>query len=172
MNRVRAVFFVEGCLRLYQTQKMSVDRELIKLLLRGGNRRYFAQSGFVRRAVETLERRNNDSFLLYFLDDAITATLFETAPEIKQRLVEVLRRVSNSFADALFSADVRYSVGKLFYIRGKYDECLKIFTGLLEKHGDDETYFYYLAACHEARKNWQTSLFYYDKASELMRIVS
>lgn len=160
--------FVKACCKFYKSEGGIVTRRLIEILWRSASSPENLNPRFAKDIYQLLSAENYNPLLLYFLDDFIFLSLRRANKKLKEDFFENLWKSFNMSDYPFMQFNPYYSIGKLFYLNERFDDCLKVFRhSLKENKQDDEKAFYYLGACYEIKGRLNLSFQYYRKALEL-----
>ena len=86
-----------------------------------------------------------------------TVNLFQ-----EKRLLEMVQLVRENFYSVQQQYDVFYWIGRIYYGLNRLDDALKSFADSLLTFGESSSALYYMAACYEVKKDYQTALRLYN----------
>lgn len=160
--------FLNACGKLYGSLGFSLDKDLVKTLLSCARSSNGSRPDVVESVAGLLGKNNHNPLLLYFVDDAVCSFLdWRSGDTDTEMLEDCLWKVFRSADKFSLPINPYYSIGKVFYTLGKYDDCIKICDRSLKIQGPDEKMYYYLAACYEMMEEYESARFFYDKTLEI-----
>ena len=80
----------------------------------------------------------------------------------EKRLLEIIERVNDNFYSVQQQYDVFYWIGRIYYGLNRLDDALRAFSDSMLTFGSSSSTTYYVAACYEVRKDYETALRYYE----------
>ena len=162
--------FFRACVELYGAEGNTIDLQFLRTLIHSADILQVTHMGdadaekFAAKFTPAFRESDFDPLLLFFHD----LTLVRLADSLNQarteELLESLRIVMERSAQAKMPEHLHYSLGRIFYEFGAYDECQRVFGTMLEQCGPNESSFYYLGACSEIREDFRSAQMYYKKA--------
>jgi tetratricopeptide (TPR) repeat protein len=74
----------------------------------------------------------------------------------------MVQLVRDNFYSVQQQYDVFYWIGRIYYGLNRLDDALKSFADSLLTFGESSSALYYMAACYEVKKDYQTALRLYQ----------
>lgn len=84
-----------------------------------------------------------------------------------QHLLFIIEKVKENFYSVQQQYDVFYWIGRIYYGMSRLDDALKSFADSMLTFGESSSALYYIAACHEVKKDFNTALRYYKDTLRL-----
>lgn len=114
-----------------------------------------------------LRLSNYDPIVLYMCGDKICCALEDIDEAQRESLLAALTHVQENIYAVQRFYNTYYWLGKIYYDLDMLDECLQAFSRSIESFGPDGHSAYHVAACHEAKGDYQQALDYYRQTQAL-----
>lgn len=85
----------------------------------------------------------------------------------EKRLLEIIDAVRDNFYSVQQQYDVFYWIGRIYYGLNRVEPALAAFSDSLLTFGASSSSTYYMAACYEVKKDFESALRYYNDTLEL-----
>ena len=162
--------YVRSCCEFYRVLGHGIDTQLIRILIQGATvlqnagERKIAPNDFATNFIRVFRKSDFSPLFLFFLDTTLGKLANDLDSTLSEELCESLRILWERSQHEKVRSYLLYSLGRIFYHLGEYEDCQNVFKRILEQVGPNETSFYYLAACCEIREDLRSSLGFYKKA--------
>jgi hypothetical protein len=117
----------------------------------------------LRAYIGLVRASNCDPVILHLCAELVANTVSEANAELRRNLSDMLKEVEENVFRVRMKTDAINSVGRIHYMLGNYDACIRAMEKSCAEFGEKPITLYYLAACFEMKQDYVRALTYYGR---------